>query len=303
MQPVTLGTFDVAVDGGGVAGFVRAMHDAGLGRKVVIIEPRGSLMREATRAGLSYFPDDGGEAPNSFRRFTEELRQHGGWRGQTLDLPRTEYVAERMARQLGIAVLYHARALRADGGAAAAGAAGAAAASAATAAAAIADPPDGTAHAIVLKGKLGILRADTFIGGEQLRPKPTAASLPKPLDVWTLTWANAPVTGVKETSAALDGRLLPVRLRPGFHENTAVTDIVFERDPSSTVCAELLFNSRLGDIARLLRSQLAELEHAQLIHAGDEPFPLLPAAPVANGVWTAVNCAAMDLFRLPADPA
>ena len=280
MQHITLGTFDIAIDGGGIDGFVRAMHYAGLGRTVVIIEPRGSLMREVTRAGLSYFPENGGDGPDSFRMFAEELRKRSGLYKHTFDLVRTEYVAELLARQLGIAVLYHARVAHTSSGASNE---------------AIAGEYARHARLVVLKGKTGVLYADTVVGDER-RQSSTGSKTP-PFSVWTLTWANASITDVRETSLTLDGRILPIRIRPGFNEGTAVTDIVFESDADDSASAELLFNSLLGDIAGLLRGQLSELQHAHLIHAGDEPFPFTPASPIADDVWMAINRAAMDLFR------
>lgn len=258
-----LGAFDVAVQGGGIPGVVQAIRYRDRGNKVVIVEDRGSLLREITRARQTYIQPAPDLPPSSFYRdLQDELVRCQGYKETQFEPCRTELAAERIVRQRGIAILYQARLLT-DRSAQASG-----------------------KRTVVLKGKLGTLTAGLFVGGSDAPGTGARHS------VWTSTWLNAPVDRVTETVIAVDNRRLPVRLRPGFYEDTAYVDIVYPHDSERTVAEELAFNSKLGELVGSLRSQSLILKYARLSHLCDEPY-YVQARPDENsnldGIWARLD--------------
>jgi hypothetical protein len=272
-----LGECDVVVDGGGAAGIMEAVRQSLQGQKVVIIEPRGSLLWEITRAkqNLLRFPGpiDCSVLSSLLSFLQQQQAVCSDVQGELLEPCMSEIAIDRWMSEHGIRVLHQAKVL---------------ASHEQTASHEHSDHCSGSCSSpqaviVALKGQLGELRATRV-----LRPSSNISSACRldaarhPYSIWTLTLFDCPTAGELHTAITINGHKLPLRLRQGYHLGESYADIAYPTPVRYSKPVELLFARDMEAIISSIRLLGNEWQHAKLAHLCDEPW--IPELAVADPV-------------------
>jgi hypothetical protein len=255
--PYELGSFDVAVLGGGVAGLTCAAKLAELGRKVAVVEPRGALAWEITRARQTAPLLDSLSARSPLVRALSTTLEHSGalTNGQ-IEPTLGQMVADAFLGERGVKLLFQARALDLDW-----------------------DDAGTLSVRVALKGQVGVLSAVSCVDCSETATLMRAlGATPRPVEpspiFWTLTFAAPAPQAPREAEVHLNGLAVPVRIRPTTWPNECAVEIALPVERLYGQPAELALGCDIERLVAALGAVAPELANGALAHIADEPWAL-----------------------------
>jgi hypothetical protein len=258
---VTLGKYDTVVNGGGIEGILNAARESRGGKQVALLESRGSLGWEITRARQTVLPDiidaAGDPVLEEFLGFLNLARTPDGqWDPVACEVALDEYM-----QHLGVEVFFLVRPIKAVA--------------------------RETHTDIFLAVKEGIARLETaaYLNTQVSSPS-TQFGQTDHYSFWNLTLLSASVPETILANINVNNVNIPVRFRASPHTNEVLVDVAHPHSFLAEASPELSFNRDLIALFPKLQQTHQGVAAAKLALVSDEPW-ILPVAREAEtiSVW------------------
>lgn len=261
-----LGIFDVAVIGGGIAGTVCAASLAERGLAVVVVEPRGALMWELTRARRTELrAEEIAELSPAAAGFLDALADADGLRETRLDPVVAQLVADRFLTDRGVRPLFHAQALEARW-------------DAAGALVGLDVASKGGRGELTVRACVDCSDAATilrrYLAPDEQPPQPPTA-------IWCLTLDGCSLDTPMEIGLPWRGVTVGIRVHPTVQTDRCQVDVAYPLDRAWGGTPELAFGRDVADLLAGVRQAVPALKHGRLVQVSEEPW--IPSSFVLSG--------------------